>query len=131
YKLQKQVEEREAKLLEFQQENEAIEARAKEAEAKAAEERRLREELEDRMRSKKYEEVAKDEWVYIMKESSELHNNKHKIGKTINLPSRKSNLKAHVCQSCLKKSRSGCCAEYSIDNRSRRDVVIGVKLVRG
>ncbi|KAJ3055933.1 hypothetical protein HK102_011275, partial [Quaeritorhiza haematococci] len=29
--------------------------------------------------------------VYIMKESSELHNNKHKIGKTINLPSRKSN----------------------------------------
>ncbi|KAJ3066941.1 hypothetical protein HK102_007528, partial [Quaeritorhiza haematococci] len=81
-----------------QQEKAAIEARAKEAEAKADSERRLREEeqkhreeLEVRIKTKKYKAVARDEFVYIMKESSELHNNKHKIGKTINISNRKSN----------------------------------------
>ncbi|KAJ3065722.1 hypothetical protein HK102_007828 [Quaeritorhiza haematococci] len=84
YQLQKQVEDREAKLLEFQQEKEAIEARAKEAEAKAAE-------LEERIKTKKYEAVTRDQFVYAMKESAELHNNKHKIGKTSNISNRKSN----------------------------------------
>ncbi|KAJ3059088.1 hypothetical protein HK102_010165, partial [Quaeritorhiza haematococci] len=91
YQLQR---ESEAKLIQFQQEKAAIEARAtkaeaakKEAEANAAKERRLREEeqkrreeLEGRIKTKKYEAMARDEFVYIMKESSELHNNKHKIG---------------------------------------------------
>ncbi|KAJ3067553.1 hypothetical protein HK102_007383 [Quaeritorhiza haematococci] len=88
YQLQRETE---AKLLEFQQEKAAIEARAKEAEAKAMEAEAKAAELEDRMRSKKYEPVVKDEFVYAMKESAELHNNKHKIGKTINISNRKSN----------------------------------------
>ncbi|KAJ3063465.1 hypothetical protein HK102_008465, partial [Quaeritorhiza haematococci] len=92
YQLQKQVEEREAKLLKFQQEKEAIEARVKEAEAKATEEQRRREELESKMKTKLYEDVSRDEHVYVMKESAELHNHKHKVGKTINLPNRKSNM---------------------------------------
>ncbi|KAJ3067552.1 hypothetical protein HK102_007382, partial [Quaeritorhiza haematococci] len=97
YQLQKQVKEREAKLLEFQQEKEAIEARAKEAEAKAVAKTKAMEaeakaaELEERIKTKKYEGVARDEFVYVMKESAELHNNKHKIGKTINISNRKSN----------------------------------------
>ncbi|KAJ3079050.1 hypothetical protein HK102_004064 [Quaeritorhiza haematococci] len=69
----------------------AAKAKAEEERQLREEEQKRREELEDRMRSKRYEEVARDEWVYIMKESSKLHNNKHKIGKTINLPNRKSN----------------------------------------
>ncbi|KAJ3054764.1 hypothetical protein HK102_011469, partial [Quaeritorhiza haematococci] len=58
YQLQKEVEEREAKLLEFQREKAAVEARAlkaeakvTEAEAKAAEEKQLRKELESKMKA--------------------------------------------------------------------------------
>ncbi|KAJ3072859.1 hypothetical protein HK102_006150, partial [Quaeritorhiza haematococci] len=109
YQLQKEVKESKAKLIEFQVEKVAIEARAleaeaakQEAEAKAAEEQKRRKELEDCMRSKKYEPVVKDEFVYAMKESAELHNNKHKIGKTINISNRKSNFQT----SYASKSRS-------------------------
>ncbi|KAJ3074219.1 hypothetical protein HK102_005853, partial [Quaeritorhiza haematococci] len=99
YQLQKQVEEREAKLLEYQQEKEAIEARAEqerkraiEAEAKAAEEQRLREkerrlreeeqrlreELERKLQKRTYEAIARTGHVYVIKTDGGI-----KVGKTI------------------------------------------------
>ncbi|KAJ3080034.1 hypothetical protein HK102_003356 [Quaeritorhiza haematococci] len=85
YQLQKQVDETRAKLLEFQQEKAAIEARAKEAEAakkeaeaKVAEEQRLREELERKLQKRTYEPIAKTGHVYVIETDGGI-----KVGKTI------------------------------------------------
>ncbi|KAJ3068607.1 hypothetical protein HK102_007133 [Quaeritorhiza haematococci] len=78
--LQKQVDESKTKLLEFQEEKAAIEARAdedrkraeeaeaarKEAEAKAAEEQKRREELELKLQRRTYEPIEKTGHVYVI-----------------------------------------------------------------
>ncbi|KAJ3051202.1 hypothetical protein HK102_012111, partial [Quaeritorhiza haematococci] len=84
YQLKKQVEESEAKLLEYQQERAAVEARALEAEAKAAEEQRRREELELKMKAVEFEALDAQETLYVMKERSEADKRVHKVGFTKN-----------------------------------------------
>ncbi|KAJ3057935.1 hypothetical protein HK102_010775 [Quaeritorhiza haematococci] len=92
YQLQKQVDETKAKLIEFEQEKAAVEARAeeertraeaaevakKEAEAKVVEERRLREELELKLQKRTYEPIQKTGHVYVIETDSGI-----KVGKTI------------------------------------------------
>ncbi|KAJ3080400.1 hypothetical protein HK102_003086 [Quaeritorhiza haematococci] len=91
YRLTKQIETTEAKLIEFQQEKTAIEARAeedrkraeeaeaarKEAEAKAAEEQQRREELERKLQKRTYEPIEKTGHVYVMEMDGGI-----KVGKT-------------------------------------------------
>ncbi|KAJ3070313.1 hypothetical protein HK102_006712 [Quaeritorhiza haematococci] len=37
----------------------------------------------------------------------------------------------NICKGCNKKALSGCCPEYSTDNRLRRDIIMGVRLCNG
>ncbi|KAJ3081620.1 hypothetical protein HK102_002232, partial [Quaeritorhiza haematococci] len=91
YRLTKQIETTEAKLIEFQQEKTAIEARAeedrkraeeaevarKEAEGKAAEEQKRREELELKFQKRTHEPIEKTGHVYVMETDGGV-----KVGKT-------------------------------------------------
>ncbi|KAJ3066176.1 hypothetical protein HK102_007720 [Quaeritorhiza haematococci] len=98
YKLQKQVDETQAKLIEFEEEKAAVEARAEEerrraeaaeaarkeaeaakqeAEAKAVKEQKHREELELKLQKRTYEPIEKTGHVYVMETDGGV-----KVGKT-------------------------------------------------
>ncbi|KAJ3071208.1 hypothetical protein HK102_006489, partial [Quaeritorhiza haematococci] len=84
YQLQKEVEESKAKLLEFQEEKAAVEARVeeaeaarKEAEAKAAEEQKRREDLELILQKRTFEPIQKTGHVYVIETDGGI-----KVGKT-------------------------------------------------
>ena len=51
-----------------------------------------------RLREKTYEEVPKFETIYIFKAASELHTDRHKIGKTIDVGKRESQLNTSLAQ---------------------------------
>ncbi|KAJ3078321.1 hypothetical protein HK102_004582, partial [Quaeritorhiza haematococci] len=78
YQLQKEVIESKAKLIKFQEEKAAIEARVLQAKAKAKEEQKRREELKLKFQKRTFEPIQKTGHVYVIETDGGI-----KVGKTI------------------------------------------------